>query len=109
MGVNVVLMEVEQRGTSPRRRRLSEVACVHDDGDLFAELCENSRLPMLNRVDRYRTRILTRADMEQFVSEVDATRDLVVGPRERDLLTAIRGVAERCAAGVGLELHLCGD
>lgn len=109
MGVDVVLMGVQQRGTSPRKRQLSQVESVQDEGDLFAELCGNSRLPMLSRVDRYRTRILTRADMAQFVSEVDATHDLVPGPRERDRLAAIRRLAERCAAGVDLELHLQGD
>ncbi|MGW6362144.1 hypothetical protein ACWFR5_45005 [Streptomyces sp. NPDC055092] len=109
MGVDVVLMQVTQRGTSPKKRRLTPVDLVQDGGDVFAGLCVNSSLPMLNRVDPYRTRILTSTDMPQFVFEVDATRDLVTDQRERDILKKIRELAERCSATAGLELHLQGD
>ncbi|WP_432167465.1 hypothetical protein [Streptomyces sp. bgisy031] len=109
MGVDVVLMQVTQRGTSPKKRQLITVECVQDGADIFSGLCVNSSLPMLNRVDPYRTQILTSVDMPQFISEVDATCDLVKGQRERDILERIRELAERCAEAASLELHLQGD
>ncbi|MCX5317459.1 hypothetical protein [Streptomyces sp. NBC_00154] len=109
MGVDVVLMQVTHRGTSPKKRRLTTVEFVQDGADLFSGLCVNSSLPMLNRVDPYRTQILTSVDMPQFISEVDATCDLVKRQRERDILQKIRELAERCAEAASLELHLQGD
>ncbi|WP_327173557.1 hypothetical protein OG471_41240 [Streptomyces sp. NBC_01336] len=47
--------------------------------------------------------------MPQFISEVEATCDLVKGQRERDILERIRELAERCAEAASLELHLQGD
>ncbi|MFE6888028.1 hypothetical protein [Streptomyces sp. NPDC057694] len=105
----MLLMQVAQRGTSPKKRRLTTVDFVPDGADLFSVVCANSSLPMLARVDPYRTRILTSADMPQFLSEIDATCDLVMGQGERDLLKQIRGLAERCAEAASLELHLEGD
>ncbi|MFI5665134.1 hypothetical protein [Streptomyces sp. NPDC051684] len=64
---------------------------------------------MLNRVDPYRTQILTSAEMPQFLSEIDATGDLVEEQPERDILGKIRELAERCAEAASLELHLQGD
>ncbi|MEW2347418.1 hypothetical protein AB0904_07085 [Streptomyces sp. NPDC006684] len=109
MGVDVMLMQVAQRGTSPKKRRLTTVDVVQDGADLFSTMCTNSKLPMLARVDPYRTRILASADMPQFLSELDATRDLVTGQGELDILEKIRGLAERCTEAAGLELHLEGD
>ncbi|MEU1122841.1 hypothetical protein ABZ371_04460 [Streptomyces sp. NPDC005899] len=109
MGVDVVLTRVTRRGTSPAKRQLTTVGVVQDEADLFAGLCVSSRLPMLNRVDPYRTRVLTSADMPQFIAEIDATGGLVEGPRERSLLARIRELAERCAEAGSLELHLHGD
>ncbi|MFH8487709.1 hypothetical protein [Streptomyces longisporoflavus] len=109
MGIDVELMQVTQRGSSPKTRRVEPVDAVQDEADLFAEMCVRSSLPMLNRMDPYRTRILTAADMPQFIAEVDATRDMVTEQRERQRLQAIRALAERCSAGAGLELHLLGD
>ncbi|WP_353944295.1 hypothetical protein ABII15_23675 [Streptomyces sp. HUAS MG91] len=105
----MLLMQVAQRGTSPKSRRLTMVDFVQDGADLFSTLCVNSSLPMLARVDPYRTRILTSADMPQFLSEIDATCDFVMGQEERDVLEKIRGLAERCAEAASLELHLEGD
>ncbi|MGW1950869.1 hypothetical protein ACWCRC_42270, partial [Streptomyces sp. NPDC001940] len=85
------------------------VEFVQDGADLFSGLCVNSSLPMLNRVAPYRTQILTSVDMPQFLSEVDATCDLVKGEQERDILEKIRVLAERCAEAASLELHLQGD
>ncbi|MEU6840534.1 hypothetical protein ABZ930_01505 [Streptomyces sp. NPDC046716] len=109
MGVDVVLVEVEQRGTSSKKRRLTSVASVQDRGDLFSALCATSSLPMLNRVDPYRSQILTSVEMPQFLSEIDVTRDLVKEQRERDVLEKVRELAERCAEATTLELHLEGD
>ncbi|WP_432067501.1 hypothetical protein [Streptomyces sp. C10-9-1] len=109
MGVDVVLMQVAQRGTSPKKRRLTTVEFVQDGVDLFSGLCANSTLPMLNRVDPYRTQILTSVDMPQFIAEVNATCDQVKEQRERDILEKIRKLAERCAVAASLELHLQGD
>ncbi|WP_329449641.1 hypothetical protein OG894_01480 [Streptomyces sp. NBC_01724] len=109
MGVDVVLMQVTQRGTSPKKRRLTTVEFVQDGADLFSGLCVNSSLPMLNRVDPYRTQILRSVDMPQFICEIDATCDLVKGQGEWDILEKIRELAERCAEAASLELHLQGD
>ncbi|GHJ35480.1 hypothetical protein [Streptomyces sp. TS71-3] len=110
MGVDVVLKQVNQPGTSPKRRRLTQVDAVLDGSDLFARICENSDLPELNRVDPYGTLILTGQDMPQFIFEVDTVRRTwTQGAPERDLLDAIRRLAERCAEDVSLELHLEGD
>ncbi|MFI6875684.1 hypothetical protein ACIBL6_19825 [Streptomyces sp. NPDC050400] len=109
MGVDVVLMQVSQRGTSSRKRRLTPVDFVQDGADVFAGLCVNSGLPMLNRVDPYRTQILTQADMPQFVSEIATTYQQVTDQGERDILQKIRELGERCSATADLELHLQGD
>ncbi|RAJ84959.1 hypothetical protein K377_03440 [Streptomyces sp. PsTaAH-137] len=104
-----MLMQVAQGGTSPKRRRLTTVDFARDAADLFSALCANSGLPMLNRVDPYRTRILTSADMPQFISEIDATCDLTVERATRDILQRIRSLAARCAEAGNFELHLVGD
>ncbi|MGY0489438.1 hypothetical protein [Streptomyces sp. WG-D5] len=109
MGIHVVLMQVTQPGTSPKRRRLTWTDSVQDDADLFSGLCVNSRLPMLNRMDPYRTHILTPADMPQFLSELEATRTLVNGLQEQNILDKIRTLAKQCAETTSLELHLQGD
>ncbi|MBC9714856.1 hypothetical protein H9Y04_20095 [Streptomyces sp. TRM66268-LWL] len=109
MGVDVVLMQMTQRGTSPKKRRPTAVESVQDGAELFSSLCAISRLPVLSRVDPYRTLILTSADMPQFLSEVDATCALATEQREREILAKIRELAERCAGSAHLELHLQGD
>jgi hypothetical protein len=109
MGVDVVLKQVSQPGTSPKRRRLTQVDAVLDGSDLFARICVSSNLPMLNRVDPYGTLVLTAQEMPQFLSEVDAARSSVDGESERDILADIRRVAERCAGEASMELHLEGD
>ncbi|MEU6367601.1 hypothetical protein ABZ876_18125 [Streptomyces sp. NPDC046931] len=109
MGVDVVLKQVSQPGTSPKRRRLQQVDAVLDGSDVFARICESSNLPMLNRVDPYGTLILTAQDMPQFLSEVDAVTSSVDRGTDRDILTAIRSLAQQCAAEASMELHLEGD
>ncbi|NEB82280.1 hypothetical protein G3I40_44785 [Streptomyces sp. SID14478] len=111
MGVDVVLMQ----GTSPKKCRLTPVDFVQDGADQFSTLCANSSLPMLNRVDPYRTQILTQADMPPFISELEATCDLVRKQREREpdreipqKVQDIRDLADRCTQAPVPELHLQG-
>jgi hypothetical protein len=108
MGVDVVLKQVSQPGTSPKRRRLTQVDAVLDGSDLFARICDRSTLPMLSRVDPYGDLVLTAAELPQFIAEVDAERSRATGS-ERELLTDIRRLAERCASEASMELHLEGD
>src|SRR5690349_4232711 len=69
VGVDVVLNAVDQPGTSPRRRRLTQLDAVPDSRDVFAGICGRSKLPMLRRVDPYGDLILTPSDMHQFMEE----------------------------------------
>jgi hypothetical protein len=108
MGVDVVLNQVSQPGSSPKRRRLTQLDVVPDGDDLFARLCERSRLPMLSRVDPYSDLVLTAAEMPQLLAELDSELGQAP-PVERELLLAVRALAQRCAAETGLELHLQGD
>lgn len=109
MGVDVLLMSVRQRGTSPKRRQVRPVDIVLDPLDRFARLCTSSRRPMLNRVDPCKTLVLTRADMPQFISEVEAELAEYDDQEVRDLLGQVLGLARECAARDAHELHLDGD
>jgi hypothetical protein len=109
VGVDVVLMAVRQRGTSPKGRRLHPVDVVLDPHDRFARVCAASRQPMLGRVDPYRTLVLTRADMPQFMAEVDAECAAAGERAVKDLLQRVLGLARECAAREAHELHLDGD
>lgn len=109
MGVDVLLMSVRQRGTSPKRRQTRPVDIVLDPLDRFARLCTSSRLPMLNRVNPYKTLILTRADMPQFISEVEAEFAEHNDQEVRDLLEQVLGLARECETRDAHELHLDGD
>lgn len=109
MGVDVLLMTALQRGTSPKRRQVRPVEILLDPADRFARLCTSSRQPMLSRVDPGKTLVLTRADMPQFISEVE-TELAASGDREvTDLLQRVLGLARECAARESHELHLDGD
>ncbi|WP_206789184.1 hypothetical protein [Amycolatopsis sp. MtRt-6] len=109
MGVDVLLMAVRQRGTSPKGRQVRPVEVLLDPGDRFAGLCTSSRRPTLSRVHPWKSLILTRADMPQFISEVEAEL-AEAGDREvKDLLRRVLGLARECAAHETYELHLDGD
>ncbi|GGJ46837.1 hypothetical protein [Streptomyces brasiliensis] len=105
MGVDVVLKRVSRAGTSPKRRRLTQVDVVPDGSDVFAGICGRSGRPLLGRVDPYGTLVLTARDMPHF----DAERGGAVGAAERDVLDGVRGLADRCAVDATPELHLEGD
>lgn len=109
MGVDVVLTQVSQPGTSPKRRRLTQLDAVPDPADVFATICQRSTLPLLRRVDPYRDLILTSAEMPQFLDEVQTERALATTDEERTLLTAVQHLAERCSTDPSAELHLQGD
>ena len=108
MGLDVVLVRVAQRGTSPRRRRLSPLAAVADDGDVLARAFPASRRPMLSRADPYRDLVLSRPEMEQFIEEAGS---LIPGADEvsADLLRRVLVLARRCRDEPGTEIHLQGD
>ena len=86
MGVDVVLKQVSQPGTSPKRRRLTQVDVVPDGDDVFARICARSKLPMLSRVDPYGDVILTAAEMPQFIAEVNEELGIAGTPSELDFL-----------------------
>lgn len=72
MGVDVTLMQVTQRGTSPKGRRLSPLAAVVDRDDVIVWAFRDSGRPMLARVDPYGDLILSRAEMDQFIAEAES-------------------------------------
>ncbi|MEU5721863.1 hypothetical protein [Micromonospora sp. NPDC047738] len=113
MGVDVELVRVEQMGTSPRRRREREVAVVGDPGFQFAALLQHvqhaGRTPMLDRIDPYGSLELTPAEMAQFLGELDVLAAIVTDLGERQVLDAVRGLAEQCFADPKLRLRFVGD
>jgi hypothetical protein len=109
VGIDVVLVQVGQKGTSPKGRRIAPVDSVLDESGEFAQICGSSKLPMLNRFDAYGTTILTIADMPQFISEIDQMRHIVKRDQQLNLLAAVRGLAVRCGGSGSMELHLEGD
>jgi hypothetical protein len=109
VGVDVVLNQVSQAGTSPKRRRLTQLDVVLDGSDVFARICERSTLPLLSRVDPYGTLILTAAEIPQLIAELDTERGRAAGGPKCDHLADTRRLAERCATEASAELHLEGD
>ncbi|GAA2811307.1 hypothetical protein [Kribbella solani] len=109
MGVDVVLKQVSRPGTSSKRRRLTQLDIVPDTDDVFARICERSKLPMLSRVDPYGDLILTAAEMPQLLEEVETERKLTTDDQERVLLAAVHHLGERCSTEPYTELHLQGD
>ncbi|MET7943459.1 hypothetical protein [Streptomyces sp. NPDC005302] len=109
MGMHVSLVHVTRTGTSTRGRTLRYLESVGRSGDTFAGVCADSGLPLLSRVDPYRSLILTVADMPQFVSEIEATRARCGDAKTVALLDAVHALARRCAAQPDLEIHLDGD
>lgn len=103
MAVDISLYRVDQPGTSPRRRKLILLGSYADRGDVFAEACAATSLPMLARVKPYGTLVLLPDDMEQFVDEL---RELGLAP---SATAEILALAKACAADRNTELHLDGD
>jgi hypothetical protein len=109
VGVDVLLMTVRQRGTSSKGRQVRPADVMLDPADRFARLCTSSRRPMLSRVDPCKSLILTRADMPQFIFEVEAEFAASDDREVRDLLQRVLGLARECEAHEAYELHLDGD
>ncbi|MHA5052719.1 hypothetical protein [Streptomyces sp. SD15] len=110
MGVDVVLVQINQKGTSPKGRRMEVLEIVPDGSDSFARMCEGSGTPMLQRVDPYRSLVLTAQQMEQFMQEIQLLRGRAAAPAsDISQLDQIAVLAERCAGDASLELHLEGD
>ncbi|WP_061295421.1 hypothetical protein [Herbidospora cretacea] len=109
MGVDVTIMRVTRPGSSPRRRRLDPVDAFLDVRDVFADVCRESRLPMVRRADPYGSLILTSAEMPQFVAELTQTLARTEDASVRSVVTEILRLGELCAADADLELHLEGD
>ena len=103
MAVDISLYRVEQPGTSPRRRKLTLLGSYSDRGDVFAEACAATSLPMMVRVKPYGSLVLLPADMEQFVGEL---RELRLDSSVKEEILAL---AKACAADRDTELHLDGD
>lgn len=108
MGLDVVLMQVTQRGTSPRRGRRLPLAMVADEGDLLGRAFPASGKPMLVRADPYQDLILSPAEMEQFIEEAES---LIAGADEAcaSRLRQVLDLARRCRDDPDTELHLQGD
>jgi hypothetical protein len=103
VAVDISLYRVEQPGTSPRRRKLILLGSYSDRGDVFAEACAATSLPMMVRVKPYGSLVLLPADMEQFVGEL---RELRLDSSVKEEILAL---AKACAADRDTELHLDGD
>ncbi|MGW6276080.1 hypothetical protein [Kribbella sp. NPDC055071] len=60
-------------------------------------------------MDPYSDLILTAVEMAQFIAEVDEELAAADTSSDREFLKDARRLAERCAAGPSMELHLVGD
>ncbi|WP_327634444.1 hypothetical protein OHB24_31245 [Kribbella sp. NBC_00482] len=88
---------------------MTQLDVVPDSDDVFVRLCARSSLPMLGRVDPYGDLVLTAVEMPQFVAELDQELAGPLTVAEREVLSAVRRLAERCATNRSTELHLEGD
>ncbi|GAA2896803.1 hypothetical protein GCM10010517_61810 [Streptosporangium fragile] len=113
MGVDVVMVRAENRGTSPRRRKVVPVADVPDRDDVFVRLVERvrgrSRAPMLGRVDPYGTLVLTCSEMPQLLQELAYLAGLAVDEAEARMIDRVAEIARACAGDPASELRLDGD
>ncbi|MEU7888660.1 hypothetical protein AB0B54_24415 [Microbispora bryophytorum] len=113
MGVDAVLMRVEQPGSSPKSRRLTPAAVALDHNDSFVRLVDQIRgrsvNPMLERIDPYGSVILTSAEMPQFIEELARLRAFAVTAEDVRVIREFEDLARECAANPALELHLDGD
>jgi hypothetical protein len=98
MGVDVLLKQVSQTGTSSKRRRLTQLDVVPDGDDVFARVCAHSKLPLLSRVDPYGDLLLTVLEMPQFIAEVNEELGIASTDPERELTDARSGIRSLRAA-----------
>ncbi|MEV8508226.1 hypothetical protein AB0368_25885 [Actinoplanes sp. NPDC051475] len=113
MGLDVELFTFEQEGTSPRRRRSVELAVIGDTRFRFAQAVERAQhcgsTPMLDRIDPYGVLELSSDEMPQFLSELNQMLAAAVDDRDRQVLEAVRSLAERCRDDRHLSRRLVGD
>jgi hypothetical protein len=78
----------------------------------FAESVERVRhggsTPMLDRIDLYGTLELSWDDMPQFLDEVGQLLAVAVNDQEREVLEAVRRLAERCRDDRTMALRFVG-
>jgi hypothetical protein len=109
MGVDVLLMRVHKAGSGPKRHLRTVIDSVGDSKDIFAQFCEASRKPMLQRVKPNGSLVLTTLDMPQFIAEIESLRKPAVSAAQKALLDDIERLARTCGDDRTLELHLEGD
>ncbi|MFD3402271.1 hypothetical protein ACFWUU_16425 [Kribbella sp. NPDC058693] len=80
-----------------------------DSDEVFVRVCARSSLRMLGRVDPYGDLVLTAVEMPQLVAELDQELAATVTTEEREVLSAVRRLAERCSMDPSTQLHLQGD
>jgi hypothetical protein len=113
VGLDVELVQIEQVGTSPRRRKSVGVAAVGDTRFRFAEAVERAQhkgsTPMLDRIDVYGLLELSSDEMPQFLGELDQLLTAATSDQECEVLKAVHRLGERCRADRNLTLRLVGD
>lgn len=113
MGVDVALVRVEQRGTSPRRRRDIEVSNVSDLDDRLARILtrvqRGGTTPMLDRIGLWHDLELVPEDMPQLLAELDRVLAGAQDQPERDIILAVARLAEQCRDDRQLRLKFLGD
>jgi len=106
-------MRIEQADTSPRRRKTAELAVVGDTRFRFAEAVERAQYkgstPMLDRIGIYGTLELSWDEMPQFLSELDQLLAVATDEQEREVLTTVHRLGQRCGTDRNLALRLVGD
>jgi hypothetical protein len=107
MGVDVILNRVEHYGQSTKKRCHHRIEVLLDDADVFANSCTVSGLPMLSRVDPFKSLILTSAEMEQFLAEVETLQER--GSPGGTVLAQVAHLGRLCLENPDMELHLEGD
>jgi hypothetical protein len=113
MGLDVVLVEHVQRGTSTKRRSATIKKVVGDPDSTFANVLERvthlGRTPLLDRIDLFGTRELGHNDMPQFICELEGVDHSWLGDSERLALNRVLSLAAECLSGPSFVLRLEGD
>jgi hypothetical protein len=90
----------------------SELAVVVDPKNHLGRLLpppEDSAHPMLTSIDFYGDTVFNRMQMDRFLAEWADVSAKAFGPEERELVSAIEGLARRCQDEVHLYLKFIGD
>ena len=66
-------------------------------------------MPLLDRIDLYGTLELSSDEMPQFLGELDPLLSAAADEREREVLEAVRRLAERCCDDRNLAIRFVGD